>query len=161
MIKKIVLSLALTFSFADAGLFEKGDSTFGVVLGSGSSYNETYMILGVSGEYFAMDGLSIGVGYQGWFGANPVQNQLTASSSYYFMFHNKFHPYVGVFGRETFVKNYDDRTSYGGRAGLAVTMTPNTYISAGWAYEEYTSCTETRFNDCSTSYPEIVFSLSF
>ncbi len=159
--KKIILSLALTFSLANAGMFEKGDSSFGVVLGSGSSYDESYVIFGVSGEYFAMDGLSVGAGYRAWFGADPTQNQLTLSSSYYFMFHDKFHPYVGVFGRETFVEDYDNRTSYGARGGLAVTMSSNTYASIGWAYEEYSSCTETRFKECSTSYPEIVFSLSF
>ncbi len=148
-------------SVLSAELFEKGNSAFGVVVGSGSSGNESYMILGVNAEYFAMNGLSVGAGYRGWFGGDPMQNQLTIATSYYIPLSKKFRPYVGVFGRQTFVSDYDDRSSYGGRAGLAVTMTPNTYISAGWAYEEYTGCTETRFNECSTSYPEIVFSLAF
>ena len=147
-------------SVLSAELFEKGNSAFGVVLGSGSAYGENYMILGVNAEYFAMSGLSVGVGYRGWFGGDPMQNQLTLATSYYIPLSKKFRPYLGVFGRQTFISDgYDDRSSYGGRAGLAVVMTPNTYISAGWAYEDYTDCPERL--DCSTSYPEIVFSLSF
>ncbi len=146
-------------SILNADLFEKGNSAFGVVLGSGYSGNESYMILGVSAEYFAMNGLSVGLGYRGWFGGDPMQNQLTLSSSYYIPLSQKFRPYLGAFGRQTFISGYDDRSSYGGRAGLAVTMSSNTYVSFGWAYEDYTDCPENW--DCSTNYPEIVFSLSF
>lgn len=157
--KKILLSLLLMFSVLNADLFERGNTSFGGVIGSGYSGNESYMILGVSADYFVLNGLSVGVGYQGWFGADPTQNQLTLSSNYYIPLNNKFRPYLGAFFRETFISGYEDRSSYGGRAGLAVTMSPNTYISAGWAYEEYTNCP--RFLECSSSYPEFVFSLAF
>ena len=148
-------------SVVSAALFQKGDSAIGVVVGSSSTGSENYLILGVSGEYFAMNGLNVGIGYRGWFGGDPTQNQLTLSTSYYLPVTKKFHPYVGVFGRETFVDGYDNRSSYGGRAGLAISMSSNTYISVGWAYEEYMDCTETRFRECSTNYPEVVFSLAF
>lgn len=159
MIKKIILSLSLLFSVANADLFDRGNLAFGGVIGSGYSGNESYMILGVSADYFAMNGLSVGVGYQGWFGADPTQNQLTLSTNYYIPLNDKLRPYVGAFFRETFISGYDDRSSYGGRAGLAVTMSRNTFISAGWAYEEYTNCPE--YLECSSNYPEIVFSLAF
>lgn len=146
-------------SVVNADLFEKGDSAFGVVVGSGYSGDESYMILGVSGDYFVINGLSVGLGYRGWFGGDPTQNQLTVSTNYYIPLNQKFRPYLGAFFRETFIEDYDDRSSYGGRAGLAVTMSGNTYISVGWAYEEYSDCP--KFLECSTNYPEVVFSLAF
>ena len=161
MIKKIVLSLVLIFSAAEADIFEKGNSAFGVALGSETTRGTNYMILGLNGDYFLMNGLSVGLGYHGWFGGDDLQNQFTLNSSYYLPLHKKFRPYIGAFGRQTVIENSEDRTSYGGRAGLAVAMTPKTFISLGWAYEEYTSCEEGIFEECSTSYPEIVFSLSF
>lgn len=146
-------------SVANASFFEKGKSSLGFVAGAGSSNGESYMIAGVSGDYFVLDGLSVGGSYRGWFGADPTQHQLTLSSSYYLTLDNKYHPYVGVFARETFVDEFD-YNSYGGRVGLALTMSKNSYVSVGYAYEEYTDCRGIVI-ECSSSYPEFVFSLSF
>ena len=159
MIKKIIVGLLFISSLLSADFFEKGRSSLGVVAGAGSSNGDGYFIAGVSGDYFIMNGLSIGGGYRGWFGTDPVQHQLTLSSSYYLSLGKQYHPYLGVFGRETFIDKYD-YSSYGGRVGLAMTMSRNSYISVGYAYEEYTNCKGVLI-ECSNSYPEFVFSLSF
>ena len=165
--KKIILSLAIMASVVNADVFEKGRSSVGIVAGTSYSYGNQYTIVGVSYDYYVMDGLSVGAGYRGWFGGDPSINQLTVASSYYIPLSKRFRPYVGAFIRETFV-NHDsaiigDRNyeSYGARGGIAVTMSPNSYMSFGYAYEEYGSCTKYIDAECSSSYPELVFSLAF
>ena len=159
--KKIIISLALVASLANADAFLQGSKNFGVVLGSGTSYGENYTILGLSGDYFVSDNFSVGLGYRGWFGSGPNINQLTVASAYYIPLTKKFRPYVGAFVRETFTEGEDNYESYGARGGLAMTMSPNSYMSFGYAYEQYGSCVNVDAEECSNSYPEIVFSLSF
>ena len=159
---KLFLLVFLVFStLSHADFFKKGDSGVGIVLGAGSSNGDSYSVVGVSADYFVLDGLSIGAGYRGWFGIDPSINQLTVSGNYYIPVTKKFHPYIGGFVRETFVSGEDDYESYGARGGIAITMSPNSYMSFGYIYEEYGNCTETIFRECSNSYPELVFSLAF
>lgn len=157
--KRIILSVALLSSIVSAELFDKGKIAFGVVAGAGSINGDGYFVAGVSGDYFVMNGLSIGIGYRGWFGAAPTEHQITLSSNYYLSLNNQYHPYVGVFARETFLDDFD-YTSYGGRVGLAMRMSSTSYVSVGYAFEESSNC-PFRFDDCSDSYPEFVFSLAF
>ena len=165
MIKKIILALVIMSSIVNADVFDKGKMSIGIVAGSSYSYGEQYTILGLGVDYFVVDGLSVGVGYRGWFGGNPGINQLTVASSYYLALSKKFRPYIGGFLRETFV-DYDEINdksyeSYGARGGIAITMSPNSYMSFGYAYEEYGDCKDTIYRECSSSYPELVFSLAF
>lgn len=158
---KFIIFLALVLStISSADFFEKGRSSVGVVLGAGSSNSESYTVIGVSGDYFIVDGLSIGGGYRGWFGSDPVLNQLTFSSNYYIPLHHKFRPYVGAFVRETFVKNEDDYESYGARAGVSMAVSKNAYASFGWVGERFSNCDSDSY-ECTNSYPEVVFSLAF
>jgi len=145
----------------NADIFSQGNKNFGVVLGSGTSYGDNYTIFGVNGDYFVSDNLSVGVGYRGWFGAGPNINQLTIASSYYIPLSEKFHPYVGLFMRETIPEGEDNYESYGARGGLAMSTSSSSYVSFGYAYEQYGSCGYRGEKECSNSYPEIVFSLSF
>ena len=159
--KLIIFLVMFTGSILNADVFDKGRMSVGVVAGAGSSYGDSYTILGVGVDYFVMDGLSVGAGYQGWFGGDNNLNQLTFSSSYYIPLSQKFRPYIGGFIRGNYLSDSDNYQSYGARGGLAITMSPNSYMSFGYAYEEYGNCTEGIFRDCSSSYPELVFSLSF
>ena len=159
---KLFLLVFLFFStMSHADLFKQGNSSVGIVLGAGSSNGDSYSVVGVSADYFVLDGLSIGAGYRGWFGIDPSINQLTVSGNYYIPVTKKFHPYIGGFVRETFVSGEDNYESYGARGGIAITMSPNSYMSFGYIYEEYENCTETIFRECSSSYPELIFSLAF
>jgi len=163
--KKSLLSLAVLASMVSADVFEKGRMSIGLAVGSSYSYGEQYTILGVGIDYFLNNGLSVGVGYRGWFGGDPSTNELTFTSNYYMPLSKKFRPYIGAFLKETYVNydNYDNRSyeSYGARGGVAMIMSPNSYLSFGYAYEVYGDCTETVLRECSNSYPEFVFSLAF
>ena len=159
--KLFLLLFVFLIALSHADFFNKGNSSVGVVLGAGSSNGDSYSVAGISGDYFVLDGLSIGAGYRGWFGIDPTLNQLTVSTNYYVPVTNEFYPYIGGFVRETFVSGEDDYESYGARGGLAITMSRNSYMSLGYVYEEYGNCEETIFRECSSSYPELVFSLAF
>ncbi|MEA1982831.1 MAG: hypothetical protein U9N39_04735 [Campylobacterota bacterium] len=157
VVRNILLALIVAGSLAQADIFKKGKSNFGVSLGTGSSYNNTYTLVGVSGNYFVIDNLSVGLSYRGWFGADPMQNELALATNYFISISKKFRPYVGAFVRETLIDGYDNRESYGVRGGVAM-VTKNTFVSLGYAYEHYSTCIK---EECSISYPEIVFGLSF
>jgi len=158
--KFILLITLMLSSVCSADFFEKGRSSVGIVLGAGSSNSESYTVIGVSGDYFILNGLSVGAGYRGWFGVDPVLNQLTFTSSYYIPIHYKFRPYIGAFLRETFVKSEDDYESYGARAGVSMAVSKNAYASFGWVAERFSDCDSDTY-ECTNSYPEVMFSLAF
>jgi len=47
--------------------FSKNSTSVGVVVGSGSSFNDNYIILGVGVGYYVFQGLEIGIDLQHWF----------------------------------------------------------------------------------------------
>jgi len=161
MVMKLFIFLVIGLqSILYAGAFEKGKSNIGFSLGAGSSFNQTYTIAGINGSYFVMDNLAVGVRYRGWFGATPTQQEIAIETNYYIPLNKKFHPYLGAFVRQTFISSdiIDDFMSYGGRAGVAFTTSRNSFISVGYAIETYSKC---QLNECSSSYPELIFGLSF
>jgi len=160
MVSKIFIALVLFVSFLSADMFERGGKSFGASLGAGSSFGQTYTVLGVNANYFLVDNLSVGVGYRGWFGASPEQHEATLESNYYVPLSTKFYPYLGAFVRETFVNsNYiDDYETYGAKAGVAMILAKNTFLSFGYVVEYFSDC---QVGECSSSYPELVFGLAF
>jgi len=143
----------------NAEIFDKGRSNVGVSLGAGSSLGSTYTIFGLNANYFILDNLNLGLSYRSWFGATPTQNEISLTSNYFIPVHNKFRPYAGVFGKKIFVSDFKDLESYGVRGGVAMIMSKNSFVTLGYAYEQYGNCPD-RF-ECSSSYPEIIFALSF
>ena len=141
-----------------ADIFLRGGKNVGMSVGAGTNYGNTYTIVGVYGNYFVVDNLSLGLGYRGWFGASPTQNEILADATYFLPLSTKFHPYVGVLARQIFIEKYDDFQSYGAKAGVAITMSANSYLAVGYVVESYTNCID---GSCSVSYPEFVFGVSF
>ena len=156
--KKVLVGLVLLSSLVNADIFSKNRANFGVSLGAGYSYGNSYTLVGLSANYFLADNLSVGLSYRGWLGSTPTQNEIALSTNYYLPISQKFRPYVGAFIRETFVDGYDNFESVGARGGVAM-ISKNSYVSVGYAYEQFSACA---YNDeCSTSYPELIFGLSF
>ena len=139
--------------------FSKNSTSVGVVVGSGSSFNDDYIILGVGVGYYVHTGLEIGIDLQHWFSGDPSVTKLSPQIRYVFTQPKVIKPYVGVFYRRTFVENLDDTDSYGYRAGAYFSDNNGVYIGGGIVYEEYTDCS--RFVDCSFTYPEILITVSF
>ena len=141
--------------------FSKGSTTLGIVAGSGSAFNDNYVILGVGVGYYVARGLELGIDAQYWFSGDPAISKISPQIRYVFTQPRVVKPYIGAFYRRTFVDSdiFEDYSSYGGRAGAYFSTSGRVYIGGGLVYEEYTDCN--RFVDCSNTYPEILFQVSF
>lgn len=102
--------------------FSKGASSFGVVVGSGSAFDENYFILGAGLGYYVAQGLELGVDAQYWFSAEPEITKVTPKITYVFSPLGSINPYVGAFYRRTFYgdgdingQSVEDLNSYGYR----------------------------------------------
>jgi hypothetical protein len=156
--KKIVLALLITTALFSA-LFEQGSKNVGVTMGAGSNYGSNYTILGVNASYFIVDNVMTGLEYRGWFGGDPMINELSVPVTYFIPLHKKFLPYIGGFFRRTFVDSsqVDSYNVYGARVGVSMVTSGNSYASFGWVQEYY----DTSYGDSSDCYSEIAVGLSF
>ena len=167
----IFLGLSNIVSAASVGTggistaFSKNSTSVGVVVGSGSAFNDNYVILGVGVGYYVARGLELGIDVQHWFSGDPSITKLSPQIRYVFTQPKVIKPYVGAFYRRTYFgdfngRNIDDQDSFGYRAGAYFSGKNGVYIGGGIVYEEYTNCGPFD-GDCSTTYPEILFTVSF
>ena len=165
MINKVIFFILLFTTVLNAQIFQQSSMNFGVSIGASSvvtnNSSTDYATIGLDFDYYILDGLSVGVGYRGWLGASPSINQVSMPVTYFMPFHNRYRPYIGAFIRETFVFNgNEDYTSYGGRAGISVIISSNSYMGMGWVVEDSSYCSNYA-NDCSLSIPEFFYGVSF
>ncbi|VAW50780.1 hypothetical protein MNBD_GAMMA06-398 [hydrothermal vent metagenome] len=160
-------NIALAASVGTGGVstaFSKNSTSAGVILGSGSAFNDDYIILGASVGYYVVRGLELGVDVQRWFSGEPSITKVSPQIKYVFTQSKTIKPYVGAFYRRTYFGDFkgisiDDQDSFGYRAGAFFSTNNRIYIGGGIVYEEYKDCDV--FFDCSTTYPEIIFTVSF
>ena len=166
----ILLGLSQTAAAATVGTggvstaFSKNSTSVGVVVGSGSAFNDNYVILGLGVGYYVVNGLELGIDLQRWFSGEPSITKVSPQIRYVFTQPKVVKPYLGAFYRRTYYGSYrgidlDDQDSYGYRAGAYFSTDNRVYIGGGIVYEEYTDCAT--FTDCSSTYPEILFTVSF
>lgn len=166
--KKIVLIQLLLQTLLLANPFGQGALNIGIGLGSGSvtysggsfSKVEDYYIVGVSGDYFVLENLALGLAYQGWIGGSPTIHQGSLPLTYYIPTGSKFRPYVGALYRYTYMNSelYDNYSSAGGRAGLAILFYQG-YIAFGWLQEYRLG--ESANSDKGSGYPEVTVGFTF
>jgi len=146
-------------SFSRSNPFSEGKTNLSLVLGSGSAFNDDYIILGAGIGYYIIDGLELGVDAQYWFSGDPSIIKVSPQLKYVFLPGSKVRPYVGAFYRRTFVNSdiFRDQNSYGTRAGAYFTSRSGVYIGGGVVYEKLENC---RISDCSNTYPEFLISIS-
>lgn len=145
-----------------AGPFARGSVRLSAVIGTGSSYNDTYLILGAGAGYYLLDGLEFGLDYEAWFLAEPVMHRLSPGLRYVLHMVPVIKPYVGGFYRHTFIgSDIEDWNSLGVRGGIYYAP-PNgrVYVGGGAVYEHLLNCNDTLF-DCDDVYPEIFIGVSF
>ncbi|MCK5396063.1 MAG: hypothetical protein KAJ32_08730 [Gammaproteobacteria bacterium] len=138
--------------------FSKGSTSIGVVAGSGSAFNDNYVILGVGVGYYVLPGLELGIDVQHWFSGDPAISKVSPQIRYVFTQPKVVKPYFGVFYRRTFIKDIRDYDSFGYRAGAYFSAQNGVYIGGGIVYEDESDCP---VSDCSNTYPEILFTVSF
>ena len=143
-----------------AGAFSKGRTHFVVTAGSGSAFDQSYLILGVGASYYLIDGLNVGLLVETWTGSNPSLYKVTPSIQY--VFHQvPLKPYIGGFYRRTYIEGREDIDSAGARAGIHFQASPSAYLGVGAVYETYLNCSESVYRSCDSFYPEVIFTLAF
>jgi hypothetical protein len=144
-----------------AGAFSQGRTHFVVSGGAGYAFNHTYLVLGLGGAYYLLDGLNVGLHVESWSGSSPSMYKVTPSVQY--VFHNMTiaKPYLGAFYRRTFISDRSDLDSAGARAGAYFEAGRNTYVGAGVVYESYLDCNQTVYRSCSSTYGELSFTVAF
>jgi len=154
----LLLTILITTIFAD-GVFSVGNKNFGFTLGSSTNFNETYTVVGVNVNYFIADNISVGTDYKGFFGASPNIQQVTVPVTYHLPLENTtYTPYIGAFFNHTFLEEpFKDYNIYGGRAGLSIQTSINSFMSLGWVQEFSNDGTDIK----NQGYPEISGSFSF
>jgi hypothetical protein len=144
--------------------FSKGATSVSAVVGAGSAFNDEYIIFGLGASYYVAKGLSLGIDAEYWLSGDPSITKVTPRLTYVFTQPKVIRPYVGAFYRRTFYGDFkgisiDDQNSYGYRAGAYFSASNNVYIGAGFVYETFMDCNS--LSDCSTTYPEMTFAVSF
>ena len=144
--------------------FSKNSTSVAVVIGSGSAFNDDYTVLGIGAGYYVTEGLELGADLQRWFSGDPTITKISPQIRYVFTQPKVIKPYVGAFYRRTYFDDLngielDDQDSFGYRAGAYFSTNNRVYIGGGVVYEEFKDCS--KLTDCSTTNPEILFTVSF
>jgi outer membrane protein W len=157
--KKIILLILTTSTIFAGGVFSVGSKNVGINIGTDSSFGNSYTVLGANVNYFIIDNLSIGASYQAFLGGNPSINQITVPVTYHIPIEGTtYRPYLGAFYNQTFIEDpYKDYNIYGGRVGLSLQTSLNSFMSFGWVQEFSNSGENTK----NRGYPEISAGLSF
>ncbi len=143
----------------DPGPFKKGKVRVGFYGGAGSTFDQTYLIIGGGAGYYLLDGLEAGVDLEGWVLKSPTFWKVTPQVRYVLWQMEPIRPYVGAFWRKTFVSGEGaDYNSAGGRAGVAYRQ-GGSYLAVGVVYEKFNDYKGP--GDDYVVYPEFAFWLSF
>jgi len=143
-----------------AGYASAGNTRLTVLIGTGSTGTDQYMILGAGVGRYLVDGLELGLDYEAWLFGEPTLHRLSPELRYVLHFVPKLQPYVGVFYRHTFVNDYDDLDSVGARAGV-IFAPGRVVLGAGAVYERQLSCEDGQLLDCDDVYPELTVGVVF
>jgi hypothetical protein len=146
---------------ASAGVFSKGRAHLAVYAGTGSAFDENYLILGVGLNYYLFDGFSAGLAYETWTSGDPGMDKITGSVQYVFYQVDKVKPYVGGFYRRTNIDNLPNLDSAGARGGVYLEAGRNLYIGIGGVYESYLDCKTSTYRKCDSTYAEVTFTFAF
>ena len=153
-----IVSAASVGTGGISAAFSEGSTTVGVVAGSGTAFNDDYVILGVGLGYYLLPGLELGLDVQHWFSGEPSITKVSPQIRYVFTQPKVVKPYLGVFYRRTFIEDIRDYYSFGYRAGAYFSANNGVHIGAGIVYEDESDCP---VSDCSNTYPEVLFTVSF
>ena len=142
--------------------FNRGTVSGSIFVGSGHALDQTYTTLGVGLGYMVSDGLMAGITGEAWFGNDPSIYKLTPEIRYTFTQVQRVKPYIGAFVSRMFFSNtFDDRNTYGGRAGIYLPFSSNAAANVGIVYEKLSDCDESTYRSCSQTYPEVGLLVSF
>ena len=145
-----------------AGPFARGSIRLTLLIGTASTVDDNYLIVGGGLGYFIANGLEVGLDYEAWIFSEPVIHRLSPETRYVFHMVPVIKPYVGVFYRRTFVTGgFDDFNQVGARGGLYyVPKGGGVFVGGGAVYDRLLDCDDDSFIECDSVYPEIFFGIS-
>jgi len=157
--RKVILLLLSVATIHSEGIFSSGHKNFGLTVGTNSSFGNNYTTVGVNVNYYIIDNLSIGAAYNAFLGDSPSINEVTVPVTYYIPVEGvSYRPYVGTFYNQTFIEDpYNDYNILGGRIGISLQTSLNSFMSLGWVQEFSTSDKKRE----KKGYPEISAGFSF
>ena len=142
------------------GVFARNRIRVGVLLGSGYTGNDRYLILGAGVGYYLINGLEVSLDYQAWVVGSPTYHRLTPSLTYAFWMVPKIKPYLGVFYRHTWAQGLNDYSSMGVRGGIYIVPQGPVFFGVGIVYERALDCDDAVNRYCDDYYPEIMVGVS-
>jgi len=158
----LLVVTALPVNAAEIGsVFEKGRTSFSIMAGSGYAFDNSYVVIGVSATYYVIDGLGVGLAYENWSGGTPTMTKYSPFVQYVFPRVASMYPYVGAFYRQSNFSTLPSVDSTGARAGVYYSVSSNAYVGLGMVYESYLDCSNTVYNSCSSTYPDISLTFAF
>jgi len=137
--------------------FSRGTNQVRFTAGWGRSFGDDYLMLGIGAARYIKNGLALGLHLETWLGSDPGITKLTPEITKVLTNVPRIKPYIGGFYTRNFIKDQNDLSSIGGRAG-AYKGAGRASVGGGVVYEKYLNCD---FSDCSTVYPEVFASTSF
>ena len=151
-----------TSSSGKQDLFRRGSVELEAGAGIGATSSETYLLLLLGGNYYLLDGLSIGAAGEAWLGAQPEIGDVSPQVRYVFLDSPwRFKPYAGTFYRRTFFNHgYSPENSAGARAGLVFPLGARAYLTGGLASESFFGGANSYFTGAEV-YPEIGLAFAF
>jgi len=157
--KKAILLLLLISTIHSEGLFAGGNKDFGVTVGSNNSFGNSYTTVGVNVNYYIIDNLSIGASYNAFLGDSPSINEVTVPVTYHIPIEGvSYRPYLGAFYNQTFIEDpFKDYNIWGGRIGVSLQTSMNSFMSLGWV-QEFSTSNKKRDKK---GYPQISAGFSF
>jgi hypothetical protein len=164
---KLLLTMLLLLSMLPAraadvgGMFGQGSTQFALLAGSGTAFNNNYLVIGVGVSYYVLDGVGVGLSYENWSGSSPGITKISPSVQYVFDFGSSVRPYLGVFYRHATISGLPSINSVGARAGVYFPAGSRSVVGAGLAYESYLNCQTAIYNSCREAYPEVSFIFRF
>ena len=130
--------------------------SLGLVIGGGSSYGQSYFLIGGRVGYGLGLGLEVSLDGQWWMGGTPSIGKLAPGLIWVAPL--PIRPYLGAYYAHWFVgSGYADEDAIGGRVGLIVGGAGRVSLAVGVAYEHALSCTV----NCDAWFPEAMAGVTF
>lgn len=130
--------------------------SLGLVVGGGSSYGQSYFLIGGRVGYGLGLGLELSFDGQWWTGGTPSLGKLAPGLLWVAPL--PFRPYLGAYYAHWFVgSGYADEDAIGGRVGLVVGGAGRASLAVGVAYEHAFSCSVY----CDAWFPEAMAGVTF
>jgi len=125
-----------------------------VSIGAGSSYGNTYFLVGARIGRELAAGLALEIDGQYWAGETPSLGKLAPGLTWY----SPFRVYLGAYYARWFVgSGFPDQDAVGARAGYTLLSRGRTFAGVGVSYERALGCS----SNCDSWWPEASVGVSF